>query len=128
MTADFLQQITTHGAAVNLSSRAKFRLTGADRVRYLNGQVTNDMRRVKPDESLYACVTDEMCIRDSLRMAHHSPSRSQDISSSGPFSSNTSFLNSRTPREIRPMWSHTPREQSLPVCGGTVSACSLSPA
>lgn len=58
MTADFLQQITTHGAAVNLSSRAKFRLTGADRVRYLNGQVTNDMRRVKPDESLYACVTD----------------------------------------------------------------------
>lgn len=58
MTADFLQQITTHGAAVNLSSRAKFKLTGADRARYLNGQVTNDMRQVKPDESLYACVTD----------------------------------------------------------------------
>jgi len=58
MTAEFLQQITTHGAAVNLSSRAKFRLTGADRVRYLNGQVTNDVRRVKPDETLYACVTD----------------------------------------------------------------------
>lgn len=58
MTADFFQQITTHGAAVNLSSRAKFRLTGADRIRYLNGQVTNDMRQVKPAESLYACVTD----------------------------------------------------------------------
>jgi folate-binding protein YgfZ len=58
MTAELFQQITTHGAAVNLSSHAKFRLTGADRVRYLNGQVTNDMRRVKPDETLYACVTD----------------------------------------------------------------------
>ena len=58
MTAELFQQITTHGAAVNLSSRAKFRLTGADRLRYLNGQVTNDVRRVKPDETLYACVTD----------------------------------------------------------------------
>ena len=58
MTAELFQQITTHGAAVNLSPRAKFRLTGADRVRYLNGQVTNDVRRVKADETLYACVTD----------------------------------------------------------------------
>lgn len=58
MTAELFQQISTHGAAVNLSSRAKFRLTGADRVRYLNGQVTNDVRRVKADETLYACVTD----------------------------------------------------------------------
>ncbi len=58
MTANFFQQITTHGAAVNLSSRAKIRLTGADRIRYLNGQVTNDMRQAKSDESLYACVTD----------------------------------------------------------------------
>lgn len=58
MTADFLQQITTHGAAVNLSSRAKFKLTGADRIRYLNGQVTNDVRRVETVQTLYACVTD----------------------------------------------------------------------
>lgn len=58
MTADLFQQITAHGVAVNLSSRAKFRLTGSDRVRYLNGQVTNDVRRVKADATLYACVTD----------------------------------------------------------------------
>ena len=58
MTPELFQQITTHGAAVNLSSHAKFRLTGADRVRYLNGQVTNDVRCVTPDETLYACVTD----------------------------------------------------------------------
>lgn len=43
---------------MNLSSRAKFRLTGGDRVRYLNGQVTNDVRRVRNDETLHACVTD----------------------------------------------------------------------
>lgn len=58
MTPELFQQITAHGAAVNLSSRAKLRLTGADRIRYLNGQVTNDVRRVKADETLYACVTD----------------------------------------------------------------------
>lgn len=58
MTAEVFQDITMHGAAVNLSSRAKFRLTGGDRVRYLNGQVTNDLRRAKASETLYACVTD----------------------------------------------------------------------
>lgn len=58
MTAEFFQQITTHGAAVNLSSRAKFKLSGADRIRYLNGQVTNDVRQVNSDDTLYACVTD----------------------------------------------------------------------
>ena len=58
MTSDLFTQLTTQGGCVDLSSRAKFRLTGADRVRYLNGQVTNDMRRVTADEALYACVTD----------------------------------------------------------------------
>lgn len=58
MTPALFEQISTHGAAANLGARAKFRLTGADRVRYLNGQVTNDVRRAKTDETLYACVTD----------------------------------------------------------------------
>ncbi|WP_395715496.1 YgfZ/GcvT domain-containing protein [Prosthecobacter sp.] len=58
MTTDVFQTILQYGAAVNLSARAKFQLTGNDRVRYLNGQVTNDVRRAKNDETLYACVTD----------------------------------------------------------------------
>ncbi len=58
MTPELYQQIIAHGAAVNLSSHAKLRLTGADRTRYLNGQVTNDVRRAKTDATLYACVTD----------------------------------------------------------------------
>ncbi|MEZ5387047.1 MAG: hypothetical protein R3F13_16185 [Prosthecobacter sp.] len=58
MTDQLFNQITAHGAAMNLSQRAKFQLTGADRVRYLNGQVTNDIRRATETSALYACVTD----------------------------------------------------------------------
>ena len=46
-----------NGGVIDLSDRAKFRLSGGDRVRYLNGQVTNDVRKAKADESVYACVT-----------------------------------------------------------------------
>jgi len=58
MTSELLQQLDTTGGIVDLSSRAKFRLTGMDRVRYLNGQVTNDVRLATSAGTLYACVTD----------------------------------------------------------------------
>jgi folate-binding protein YgfZ len=58
MQTDTYQKLLTHGAAVNLSSRAKWKLTGSDRVRYLNGQVTNDVRRADDRHTIYACVTD----------------------------------------------------------------------
>ena len=45
------------GRLLDLSDRAKWRLSGADRVRYLNGQVTNDIRRAAADDALVACVT-----------------------------------------------------------------------
>lgn len=57
MNADLYQTTLTTGAWVDLSSRAKWRLTGADRVRYLNGQVTNDVRNARADTALHACVT-----------------------------------------------------------------------
>lgn len=57
MTARRLDEIQREGGWVDLSGRAKFRLSGADRVRYLNGQVTNDVRKAGPGEALYACVT-----------------------------------------------------------------------
>ncbi len=44
------------GGWIDLSGRAKFRLTGPDRVRYLNGQVTNDVARLRPGESMSALV------------------------------------------------------------------------
>lgn len=41
---------------IDLSGRAKFRLSGPDRVRYLNGQVTNNVARLRPGESMPALV------------------------------------------------------------------------
>ena len=41
---------------IDLSTRAKIRVTGADRVRFLNGQLTNDLRDAKPGQTAYACV------------------------------------------------------------------------
>jgi folate-binding protein YgfZ len=58
MQSETFQNLLTHGAAVNLSNRSKWKLTGADRVRYLNGQVTNDVRRANGRHTIYACVTD----------------------------------------------------------------------
>ncbi|MCB1208873.1 MAG: folate-binding protein YgfZ [Verrucomicrobiales bacterium] len=45
-------------ARIDLSNRAKWRLSGGDRVRYLNGQVTNDVRRATASQAVYAMVTD----------------------------------------------------------------------
>jgi folate-binding protein YgfZ len=58
MTPELFHQVEAHGGIVDLSSRATFRLTGNDRVRYLNGQVTNDVRTANAERTLYACVTD----------------------------------------------------------------------
>jgi len=41
---------------IDLSSRAKSRVTGGDRLRFLNGQLTNDLRDAKPGQTTYACV------------------------------------------------------------------------
>jgi folate-binding protein YgfZ len=41
---------------VDLSTRTKLRLSGPDRVRYLNGQVTNDVRKANANLAMMACV------------------------------------------------------------------------
>jgi tRNA-modifying protein YgfZ len=41
---------------IDLSSRAKIRVTGGDRVRFLNGQLTNDLKETKAGQTIYACV------------------------------------------------------------------------
>jgi tRNA-modifying protein YgfZ len=40
----------------DLSKRAKFRITGADRLRFLNGQITNDLRKASETSAIEACV------------------------------------------------------------------------
>lgn len=44
------------GAVFNLSQRSKFRLSGTDCLRYLNGQITNDVRKASADAAIHACV------------------------------------------------------------------------
>lgn len=44
------------GAFFDLSARTKLRLTGADRQRYLNGQITNDLRKLTESVAIAACV------------------------------------------------------------------------
>ena len=43
-------------AFFDLSARAKLRATGADRIRFLNGQTTNDVRKAGPEATQESCV------------------------------------------------------------------------
>src|SRR5438445_10192764 len=40
----------------DLSGRAKLRIMGSDRLRFLNGQVTNDVRKATESAAIEACV------------------------------------------------------------------------
>jgi folate-binding protein YgfZ len=40
----------------DLSKRAKFRITGPDRLRFLNGQITNDLREASETSAIEACI------------------------------------------------------------------------
>lgn len=48
--------LPTENVFLDLSDRAKLRLTGADRLRFLNGQVSNDMRLATAKQSVYTGV------------------------------------------------------------------------
>jgi len=41
---------------VDLSARAKLRVTGTDRLRFINGQITNDLRQANERVAIEACV------------------------------------------------------------------------
>jgi folate-binding protein YgfZ len=44
------------GIFLDLSGRAKFRITGTDRLRFLNGQITNDLRKASEAFAIEACI------------------------------------------------------------------------
>lgn len=44
------------GAFFDLSTRTKLRVTGGDRLRFLNGQVTNDVGKATPSSAIPACI------------------------------------------------------------------------
>jgi folate-binding protein YgfZ len=56
--------------ALDLSFRGRLCLTGADRVRFLNGQVTNNVKDLKPGEGCYAAlVTAKGRLQSDLNIA-----------------------------------------------------------
>jgi folate-binding protein YgfZ len=56
-SAERYRQFKERGGVANLSSRLKLRFTGADRVRFLNGQVTANVTRLVPGQAIPACIT-----------------------------------------------------------------------
>ncbi len=56
-SADHYRRYREKGGVADLSARLKLRLTGADRVRYLNGQVTANVTKLTAGHALPACVT-----------------------------------------------------------------------
>jgi folate-binding protein YgfZ len=60
--ADYGDALAEHGALgesaglLDLSFRSRLCLTGADRVRFLHGQITNDVKRLRPGEGCYAAL------------------------------------------------------------------------
>jgi tRNA-modifying protein YgfZ len=53
-----MTQLSQAGQAsfLDLSARAKLRVTGTDRFRFLNGQITNDLRKATETKAVEACV------------------------------------------------------------------------
>ncbi|MDR3404253.1 MAG: glycine cleavage T C-terminal barrel domain-containing protein [Chthoniobacter sp.] len=55
--AAIYREFQARGGVVDLSDRTQLVLTGPDRVRYLNGQVTSDVRKLGAGQTQLACVT-----------------------------------------------------------------------
>jgi tRNA-modifying protein YgfZ len=53
---DRLNRLRDEGGFFVLGPRARVRVTGEDRLRYLNGQLSNDLRRLAPGEAIPALL------------------------------------------------------------------------
>lgn len=60
----------TDGAFFDLSPRVKLRVIGADRVRFLNGQITNDIRKATETRAIEACVLNAKGKMDAHLFVH----------------------------------------------------------
>src|SRR2546421_11281886 len=57
----------------DLSARVKLRISGADRLRFLNGQLTNDIRKATETKAIEACVLNAKGEMDAHLFAHAQP-------------------------------------------------------
>lgn len=51
-----LARLRAEGGFFAVRDVVRFSVSGADRLRYLNGQVSNDLRKLLPDRALQACI------------------------------------------------------------------------
>ncbi|MGH8048505.1 MAG: hypothetical protein ACREKL_14790, partial [Chthoniobacterales bacterium] len=51
-----LERLRTEGGWFPVGDVSRFAVTGADRLRYLNGQVSNDLRKLAPGTAMQACI------------------------------------------------------------------------
>jgi folate-binding protein YgfZ len=51
-----LARLRDEGGSFPVAQVARFAVTGADRLRYLNGQVSNDLRKLAPGTAMQACI------------------------------------------------------------------------
>ena len=56
-SAERYRQFKERGGVIDLSGRAKLQFTGADRVRFLNGQVTANVTRLAAGRAMPTCLT-----------------------------------------------------------------------
>jgi tRNA-modifying protein YgfZ len=56
MNADVIKKVLSGGSCWFGEKRDRFKITGSDRVRFLNGQVTNDVARIEVGKSGYAAT------------------------------------------------------------------------
>jgi folate-binding protein YgfZ len=61
------------GAFFDLTQRLKLRVSGADRLRFLNGQMTNDLKRATASSAIAACVLSAKGKMDAHVFASASP-------------------------------------------------------
>jgi folate-binding protein YgfZ len=54
--SDQLKRARVEGGVFELPPRLEIRLSGADAFRYLNGQITRDLKRLGAQEALHACI------------------------------------------------------------------------
>jgi len=51
-----MEHLRAGGGWFHIKDKARFAITGSDRLRYLNGQVTNDLRKLSPGVAMQACI------------------------------------------------------------------------
>ncbi len=56
LPSERLARLRAEGGCFSVDMVARFAVTGADRQRYLNGQISNDLRKLAPGRAMQACI------------------------------------------------------------------------